>query len=472
MRVVPIGMAFLVSSSTALVTRAQVAEPAPPSQAQVASQWDVEGLVAEALAHNPDVLAARAAHEAARQRPGQAAALPNPQVALGYTNDGWQPSLGGRDMTTLALVVSQTLPASGKRGLRSAQALAEAEQVGQSLARVERGVRADVQRSVLALQQAQALLLLVREQSALWRETEGVARARYSVGQGAQQDVLRVQVELTRAHQLELEQELALALGQAETARLLGRETPLAGLPPALPSPLPWTEAEPAAWTRLEAASPELSAARQGLAAEQAGLALAQRAARPDVTVQAGYMHRGRLDPMWQAGLSLELPLRGRVRAQAVAEAEARTRAARARSDALRLRLRLRTHERLLALRNLEQLIELYERGIVPQGRLTVEAAVASYQAGKVPFVAVLEALSTLYTDRAMLVRLHGGHARGRVALEEASLEPSLDLLPSGAGSSASLASGMGAGAMSGGAPAPGTTSNKAAPSGSGMGMP
>lgn len=472
MRAVLVGMLTSMSMAVTGAARAQLAATPTPAPEPAATTWDVEALVAEALAHNPEVLAARAAYEAARHRPGQVAALPDPQLALGYTNDGWRPSLGGREMTTLALMASQTLPAPGRRGLRAALTAADAEQVGEALARTERRLRADVQRGVVAAQEAQALLVLAQAQTELWREAEGAARARYAVGQGAQQDVLRVQVELTRARQQELEQGLALDLTRTEMARLLGREQPLAGQPPPLPNPVPWSEAQPELEARLEAASPELNAGRHGLRAEQTRVALARQAARPDVTVQAGYMHRGGLDPMWQAGLSVDLPVRGRARALARAEAEARLQAARAQNEAQRQRLRARTQARLLALRNLEQVAELYARGIIPQGRLGVEAAVAGFQAGKVPFTTVLEALGTSYADRAQLVRLHAAHARGRVALEEASLEPSSEPLPMPAGQSARAMGGLGAGATPGASTAMGAPPAGEAASTPGMRMP
>ena len=55
---------------------------------------------------------------AARSRPAQARSLPDPMLSVGYTNDGWAPSLGARDMTLLALMGSQELPYPGKLGLR------------------------------------------------------------------------------------------------------------------------------------------------------------------------------------------------------------------------------------------------------------------------------------------------------------------------------------------------------------------
>jgi outer membrane protein TolC len=157
---------------------------------------------------------------------------------------------------------------------------------------------------------------------------------------------------------------------------------------------------------------------------------------------------------MWQAGIGVRLPLARKARAAALAEAQARLAAADRRAAALQLQLRYRTEQRLAEIRSAERIAVLYESGIIPQDRMSVEAAIASYQAGKVPFVAVLEALGTLYDDRSTHLRLVAGHARARASLEEASLEPTADLpgveARPGAGAGAPMGGGAGAsGSMS-----------------------
>ena len=67
---------------------------------------------------------------------------------------------------------------------------------------------------------------MLHEQADVWKEAEGVARARYAVGQGAQQDVLRAQLEITRFEQLRAEQEADIESRLAELSRLVGREVP------------------------------------------------------------------------------------------------------------------------------------------------------------------------------------------------------------------------------------------------------
>jgi hypothetical protein len=181
------------------------------------------------------------------------------------------------------------------------------------------------------------------------------------------------------------------------------------------------------------AVCPEVKAG--DLAAERASLAveLARKEFKPDFAVQAGYMNRGGLDAMWQAGVSVSVPLYRKRLAAGLAEMEARVRAARSSSDSIRLQLRFRTQERFTQLRLTERTATLYRDGIVPQDRMSLEAALANYQTGKVPFIAVLEALMTLYNDSATRLRFVASHEATLASLEEASLEQTSSM-PSGLG--------------------------------------
>ena len=432
--------------------RAQVAWPVPVEDPLLAS------LIDEALSKNPDVAAARQAAVAAAQRRAQARSLPNPMLSVGYTNDGWSPSLGAQEMTTLAFMASQELPYPGKRGLRGDIASREAGQVEQQAERVGRGITAAVKRAYYGLLLSRNLLDLTREQEENWTLIEGVARARYVVGEGAQQDVLRVQVEVTRIQQLQAEQEGEADIGVAEVNRLLARapNAPLETSARLTLRPVQGTLDE-----LLEGAtglSPEIKAT--GLGAERAALAvaLAKKEYKPDFSVQSAYMNRGGLAPMWQAGVGVSVPFYRKRLSAGVAEAEAQLRSAQSVIESVRLQLRFRTQERLTQLKTTERVATLYGAGIVPQDRMAVEAGLASYQTGKVPFIAVLESVTTLYTDRTTHLRLLANHEQTLASLEEASLDPTSGTVAggggmAGSGSSPSMAGGgaskSGSGAMS-----------------------
>jgi len=427
------------------------AQPAlPPGTSQAVGEPDevIRALVAEALANNPDLLVADESVTAAEARPQQAGALPDPMVSAQYTNDGWAPTLGQQQMTTLAFMASQTLPWPGKRSLRTAIAHSDATQARESVARARLTMAAAVRRAFWGLALARETLGLLAEQREVWRNAEAVTRGRYVVGQGAQQDVLRAQVEITRYEQLRAEQDAELAVRAAELNRLLNRPAD-APAPPTPPLVLRPRESDlTALWAEAEARSPELRAAGAGREREELAGRLAQKDFRPDVTVQAAYMNRGGLDPMWQAGVGVNLPLqRGRRRA-AVAEAAARGRGAARQVEALRAQLRFRTQERVIQLRTAETLVRLYDGALVPQARLAYEASIASYQAGKAPFLTVLEALSSLYSDRASQLRVVAAHERIKASIDEASLEATSEMPASSAAAMAATA-----GAASGGAP-------------------
>lgn len=445
----------------------------PPVSAQAPSSAppaELEALVAEAIAANPDLLAAAESLSAAEARPEQARALADPFFSVQLTNDSWRPTLGEREMTTLAFMGSQTLPWPGKRGLRARVASAEASQAREQVERARLTVAAGVRRAFWALALARESLALLGEQSQLWRSAEEVARGRYVVGQGTQQDVLRAQVEITRYEQRRAEQQAELAVRAAELNRLLNRA---AGTPaPATPQLAlrPLRSELPALIAEAEAKSPELRAAAVAGEREQLAARLARAEFRPDFTVQGGYMNRGGLDPMWQAGVGVNLPVhRGRRRA-AVAEAEARGRGAARQLEALRAQLRFRTEERAAQLQAAETLARLYADAVLPQARLAYEASIASYQAGRVPFLSVIEALSGLYQDRAGLLGVLTAHERVKVALQEGSLEATSELPRAGGAAMGSLAGAFGSDTGMAAARTRGTTAAGAAGSSSAMG--
>ncbi len=433
---------FIVLVALALTAAA----PAQESLASEAagSEALLDALVQEALSNNPDLRAAVDTLTAAEARPLQAGARADPMVSFSYTNDGWGPTLGARDMTTLAVMASQDLPWPGKRSLRAGIAAREAEEVAQQLARARLGVAAAVRRAYHALQLARVRRGIAGEQAALALEVEGATRARYTIGQGSQPDVLRALIEAARVGQVELEQRAEEAVRVAEINRLLGRraDAPVDTAPVGLRTV---SEPEGVVLERLLATSPERAAARTAVERARLSAALARSDFRPDFTLQAGYMNRGGLDPVWQVGVGVLLPLSRARRRSALAEAEALLRAAQARVESVERQLRFRTQERLARLLAVEKITALYESGVVPQDRIAVEASLAGYQSGRAPFVSVLAAQGALYADRAVLAQLHAAHGQLRATLEEASLDAAAEMpgLPAMAG-----AAGMGTPAM------------------------
>jgi outer membrane protein, heavy metal efflux system len=423
------GVAFQLVVSSALA-RAQATWPVAVEDPALAA------LIEEALSKNPDVAAARQAVAAAARRPVQARSLPNPMLSTEYTNDGWSPSLGTQEMTTLGLMASPELPYPGKRGDIASR---EAGQVAQQAERVGRRIAAAVKRGYYGLVLSRHLLDLINDREEVWKQIEGVARARYAVGQGVQQDVLRVQVEVTRVEQLRAEQDAEAAIRLAELNRLLDR-APTAPLETSARLALRPVQADLdqlLEWT--VGVSPEVKSADLGTQRAALAVSLARKEFKPDFTVQTAYMNRGGLAPMWQVGVGISVPAYRKRLSAGLAEAEAQLLSSRSAIESVRLQLRFRTQERLTQLKTTEKIATLYGEGIVPQDRMSLEAALANYQTGKVPFIAVLESLMTLYNDQATHLRLLANHEQILASLEEASLDATSGMPSAGASGMASV---------------------------------
>jgi outer membrane protein TolC len=453
------------------VALAQAVEPAltpPPSDPLLAS------LVEESLAARPELRRAAAVAAAERERIPQAGALPDPVLSLGIQNDGLEAiTIGEMPMSYWQVMLTQGVPWPGKRGLRTEVARLFASQAEAAVARARLGTEADVRRAYLDLLLARDRLRLLGTLEAIWTQSAGLARARYEAGEGAQSDVLRAQLELNRLRQRRA------ALGAAERTSLQAlnrlRARPLdepivtrAGLhdleAPAL-------DGLAAATADAERRSPELAQARLGVSRAAASAELARRERFPDLAVTAAIMPRGPLDPMWQAGLSVGLPLwAGRKQGRAVAESAARAEAESRGAEGLEQVLRLRVAERQAELASLLETVRLYRGGLLVQSKATVESTLAQYRVGRVTFASVLEANAGLLADEeGYLSTLADAH---RVAI--AAHEVSLERVSRGGGAGMGPSSLPGAGAVgspasmkaSGGAPAASPTSTPPMPGG------
>jgi outer membrane protein TolC len=382
----------------------------------------LEGLVAEALRANPDARAAEASADAARFRIVPARTLPDPFLSFSYQNDGKRFTLGERDMTFLGATLSQPLPWPGKLKLAGEAAEAEARQIGSgALGRARRAIEGRVRRTFYEWEAARELLGVTEERRAALKQIESVVRARYAAGLSAQQDLLRAQAETLRVDDAAAIQEASVAARLAELNRAVGRpqETRIEGakalelqagvpeLPPVLES--------------LRESSPEVAGTAAAIEAEKFRVALARKEFRPDFVASAGPMYRGDLDPMWQVGLGVSLPIfQGSRQKNRLREAEANLRSSEARLSSVAQELEFRTRERFELLKGTARAAALYRDGVLPVDRLSFEAAVASYRTGSVPFITVLDALNTLYADRATYLGRLADLGKLRVAIDEA----------------------------------------------------
>lgn len=384
----------------------------------------LDGLVAEALSKSPEIAGAEAEAAAARERIAPARTLPDPFLSFNYQNDGTAFSLGRRDMTFLGAMFSQPLPWPGKLRLAGEEATERAEAVDRSrVGRARLDIEARIRRAWIDHLLARDLLDLIEDRGRAWREISEIVRARYAVGLGVQQDLLRAQVEVIRIDEARADQNAQMAARQAELNRLLVRpqetEIRTAGH-------LEFRDRLPELSALLPAVrerSPELAGIGRAIEAGRRRVSLAKKDLLPDFVASGGPMYRGGLDPMWQVGLGITLPVyAGSRQRPRLAAAQADVHADESRASSAALDLEFRTRERMENLAAAIRVARLYRDGVLPVDQISLESAIASYRTGTVPFLTVLEALNTLYADRARLLARLADAEKWRVSIDEADL--------------------------------------------------
>jgi outer membrane protein TolC len=447
-------------------TRASTALPTDPTLA---------ALIEQSVTARPELRQAEAAVRAERERIPQAGALPDPVLSLGIQNDGFEEIMVGEMETSFyQVMVSQGLPWPGKRGLRTDVARIAADEAGAALARARLTTEADVRRAYTDLLFARDRLGLLGQLEEIWHTSAGIARARYESGEGAQSDVLRAQLELNRLRQRRWAIEAQERTAVQTLNRLRGRplDEPIPTATSLRDAAIPELPEGDAAVADAFARSPELAQSRLGASRATKSVALARRERYPDLSVNAGVMPRGQLDPMWQAGISIGLPIWShRKQRRAVAEGEARAEADARGADAIEQVLRLRVAERRTAYAALLETLRIFREGLLVQSRATAQSTLAQYRVGKVTFASVLEANAGYVGDEESYLATVADAQRVAIAAAEVSLDPGGILGGSGAMSTGAIpgAGAAGGAGMASAKPAPGAAASPSASMTSGM---
>jgi outer membrane protein TolC len=404
----------MLISGVFLLILMQLGAPAPDS---------LRDLVRVALEENRDIQAAARRWEAAAARPSQARALPNPTVSFTYRNAGSPfpgTSVGEDPLSFVAPMVMQRLPFPGKLGLRGEIAETEADTEGRLYDAVRLRVVADLKRAYFDLYHVERSIETVERSRELIGRFVSVARSRYEVGSGIQQDVLRAQVEETL-----LEDRLTV-LGQragqraARINELLHRppSTPVRAFAEMSPSPLEYTAEQ--LYAVAEEANPRLDSRRLQIDRSARVLELARKAHLPDFDIKVGRMFMGSFDDMWDVSISAEIPLFfWQKERRGVEEASVMLRESRNEFEAAGQALYREITDHYLAAQSTERLERLYREAVIPQASLTLESSLAAYRVGDLDFLGVLENWSTLLDFEVEYYAQVSEHEKALASLEE-----------------------------------------------------
>ncbi|MCI0453933.1 MAG: TolC family protein [Candidatus Dadabacteria bacterium] len=366
----------------------------------------LNSLVKEALEKNPEIKAAKAKWEASTKRPSQVSTLPNPTIGVRYMNVSFDRlTLGEDDFTEFGIIsASQEVPFPGKLSLKGKIAKEEAEAQGKFSEAIVKRVLADLKDAYYDWYLANKSIEITSKNKELLEKFVKIAEAKYAVGEGIQQDVLKAQVELSgfieRLALLNQKKEVV----EARIRSILNR-SPESSI--GKPEEVKKSELKLSLddlYKLTESESPILLAGKNLIERNDEALKLAKKEYFPDFVVDFEWINRGEFTndgpfaDMWQVRVGFIVPLYfWRKEKFGVEEAVSQLEEAKEEYTSTSLNLSFAVKDKYLTAKTAEKLLDLYSSGIIPQATLSLESAIAGYEVGNVDFLTLLNNLVTLF---------------------------------------------------------------------------
>jgi outer membrane protein TolC len=386
---------------------------------------NVQDLVDDLVKDNPEIRAAQFRYDAASKRPSQLSTLPDPK--LSYTNFGVGHPFSALDASDFAYQgfgVSQEVPYPGKLALAGEEARKEAQSELQLYRAIVLERTSELKVVYYEWFRITKALEITAKNRDLLERLERIARARYSVGKGIQQDVLKAQVEQSGlAQQIEvLEQRKATV--EARIQALLNSERPLGRPADVKLSPLTANLEELLA--SVDHQAPRLNAQRAMVDSRAVGIERAKREYLPDFAFNFEWQKTGgRFPDYYMATAEVKIPVFfARKQRLGVEEAAARLSEAKQNYLSTRQALVFSVKDQYFTALTSERLLALYQSGIIPQASLSLESAMAGYETGSVDFLTLMNNFGSLLTYEMQYYDELSKHEQAMARLEALTATP------------------------------------------------
>lgn len=403
-----------------LLTTSATAEAGDKSEAET-----LPALVTSALANNPELKSTQFRWQMFKNRIVQAGSLEDPMLMLKIQNGVVQDPFNFRkeSMTGKVIGISQQLPFWGKRGLKQEIAEKNAESYKWQIEERKLELVRMVKETWYQIYYTDKSLEILARNIRIIDDFITLAETKYSVGQGAQQDLFKSRVERSRMLDMKISLEQRRKSLEASLNALLSRpqETEVGRIDdfeikPLLLSP---ENLRSSAFENR----PLIKSLKALIDKDEAAHKLARKDFYPDFNVSLEYMQR---DPAmggegldtYSLGVTFNLPLQRERRHAMIAESDSEIRMAAEELNSLRNGIASGIAEQLATLERREKLVSLYRTGIIPQAEQSLESAVIGYRVNKVDFLTLLDSRITLFNLERELYESQAEYMMGLARLE------------------------------------------------------
>jgi cobalt-zinc-cadmium efflux system outer membrane protein len=382
--------------SVYLITPAQAQEPKPAE--------NLAQLIDKALADNPELKASDARWQMFRNRIVQARSFEDPMLMLKIQNAMVKDPFNFKmdPMTQKVIGITQELPFWGKRDLKAELASKEAESYKWQTEERRLELRRMVTETYYQLYFTDKSRQIVDRNVAILDLFITLAETKYAVGQGAQQDIFKAQVERSKMLDMAITLDQQRKSLEASLNALLYRPagTTIGRVSDFELKPVPLS-AEQLKVMALEN-RPLLKSLGSLIQKGETGRKLAQKEYYPDFSVSFEYMQRDSFemstgDDMYSLGLTFNLPVQRQRREAMLAESASEIAMATEELNMARNDIESGISDLLAKMERRKKLAELYRTGIIPQAEQSLESASIGYRVNKVDFLTLQDNRMTLF---------------------------------------------------------------------------
>lgn len=363
-------------------------------------------LLIRAEQNHPALLAAQEQVEVAAARIDQVSALPDPQLSISLLNYPTNTlSNDASPMTGNDFKLSQKLPFPGKLATRGKLAHQQELWAQAKYADLVLQVRQQVRDNWYQLSFQRQAIILTQANIALLDDVIRLTETRYQVGKGLQQNVLKAQVERSRLYNRLLGLQADAEISQAQLVSLAGWTTNLIQSNISAAAEISYGPTLAELKQQARENRPLFAAFDALISQAEQKIKLARLDYRPDINLWGSYRFRSDSladggDDFISAGISINLPFPVAKRRAAMSEARSALRLANQQRNDFSRQVDFELHRNLARLQQAQDLVRLYSSGIIPQAEQTYQATMAAYQVDKIDFLALTDALMTLYRYR------------------------------------------------------------------------
>jgi outer membrane protein, heavy metal efflux system len=391
------------------------------------AQTTLDSLITQAIKVSPKIKMLQAKLNASEDMVPQVSNLPDPMLTLGLMNLPTNSfSFTQEAMTGKIIGLSQKIPFPGKLSTMGKVSRKNTDIVKQELIDAENEIKKNVASAYYELSFVRKAIELENESSKLLKSIADVVRTKYSVSAASQQNLLKVELEITKVNdkldELTDKQSSQLAIINSYLLR---------------PSDFPVNVNENYKFNFLSLTQGKLDSLAKAnrpflkgikIAEEKAALqiSLADYDYYPNFNIGVQYTQRDRIAKTntdlhdlvsFMVGISLPLNYGGKVSAK-VEETQSMEELYKQQFNSSLQMLNGNFGTAVSKLNTLKKRIELIDNGLLPQAEQTLKAALSSYQVGKIDFINVIDAENTLYKIQTSIYRLKTNYLKEVASLE------------------------------------------------------